>query len=51
MVTIDNDKYVQNDCWVLDTTGTNLMDVLAFDFIDNKRTFSNDIKEVLRYSA
>ena len=46
MVTIDNDKYVQNDCWVLDTTGTNLMDVLAFDFIDNKRTFSNDIKEV-----
>ena len=30
----------------MDTTGSNLMDVLAFDFIDNKRTYSNDIKEV-----
>jgi DNA-directed RNA polymerase II subunit RPB1 len=46
MVIKDNDKFVQNDCWVLDTTGTNLRDVLAFDFIDNKRTYSNDIKEV-----
>jgi DNA-directed RNA polymerase II subunit RPB1 len=46
MVIKDNDKFIQNDCWVLDTTGTNLRDVLAFDFIDNKRTYSNDIKEV-----
>jgi DNA-directed RNA polymerase II subunit RPB1 len=43
-----DDKFVQNDIWVLDTTGTNLMDVLAFEFIDNKRTFSNDIKEVFK---
>ena len=41
-----DDKFVQNDIWVLDTTGTNLMDVLAFNFIDNKRTYSNDIKEI-----
>ena len=46
MVAKDNDKFVQNDCWVLDTTGTNLMHILAFDFIDNKRTYSNDIKEI-----
>ena len=46
MVSRVDDKFVQNDIWVLDTTGTNLMDILAFDFIDNKRSFSNDIKEV-----
>ena len=39
-------KYTQSDVWVLDTTGTNLLEVLSSDFIDVKRTFSNDIKEV-----
>jgi DNA-directed RNA polymerase II subunit RPB1 len=39
-------KYTQNDIWVLDTTGTNLLEVLSSEFIDVKRTFSNDIKEV-----
>ena len=39
-------KYSQKDIWILDTTGTNLMDVLAFDFIDSTRTYSNDIKEI-----
>ena len=39
-------KFVQSDVWVLDTTGTNLLDVLAFEFIDNKKTYSNDIKEI-----
>jgi DNA-directed RNA polymerase II subunit RPB1 len=42
----DEGKYVQKDVWILDTTGTNLMDVLAFDFIDANRTYSNDIKEI-----
>jgi len=42
----DEGKYSQKDIWILDTTGTNLMDVLAFDFIDSTRTYSNDIKEV-----
>ena len=46
MVSKVDDKYVQNDTWVLDTTGTNLLDVLAFDFIDNQRTYSNDIREI-----
>tara|TARA_B100001057_G_scaffold149152_1_gene149077 strand:- start:7647 stop:9932 length:2286 start_codon:yes stop_codon:yes gene_type:complete len=39
-------KFVQDDIWVLDTTGTNLLEILSSDFIDVKRTFSNDIKEV-----
>uniref|UniRef100_A0A6C0JLL6 DNA-directed RNA polymerase n=1 Tax=viral metagenome TaxID=1070528 RepID=A0A6C0JLL6_9ZZZZ len=42
----DEGKYAQKDIWILDTTGTNLMDVLAFDFIDSTRTYSNDIKEI-----
>jgi DNA-directed RNA polymerase II subunit RPB1 len=39
-------KYTQSDVWVLDTTGTNLLEVLSSDFIDVKKTFSNDIKEI-----
>jgi DNA-directed RNA polymerase II subunit RPB1 len=42
----DEGKYVQKDVWILDTTGTNLMEVMALDFIDGYRTFSNDIKEI-----
>jgi intein/homing endonuclease len=39
-------KFVQKDIWILDTTGTNLMEIMALDFIDGYRTFSNDIKEI-----
>jgi DNA-directed RNA polymerase beta' subunit len=39
-------KYVTKNTWVLDTTGTNLIDVLALDYIDGSRTFSNDIREI-----
>jgi DNA-directed RNA polymerase beta' subunit len=39
-------KYSKKDVWVLDTTGTNLLDVLALEFIDYKRTYCNDIKEI-----
>lgn len=46
MVTKEDGKYVRKDTWVLDTTGTNLMDILALDYIDGNRTYSNDIKEV-----
>ena len=46
MVVKEDDRYSQKDVYVLDTTGSNLKDVLAFDFIDNKRTYSNDIREV-----
>lgn len=37
--------YKKHDIWVLDTIGTNMLDVLALDYIDSKRTFSNDIVE------
>jgi DNA-directed RNA polymerase II subunit RPB1 len=40
-----NGLYKKQDIWVLDTVGTNLLDVLALNYIDNTRTFSNDITE------
>jgi len=45
-VKMEEGKYIQHDIWVLDTTGTNLLDILAFDNIDYIRTISNDIREV-----
>ena len=39
-------KYVRKDAWVLDTSGSNLIDVLALDYIDYTRTVSNSITEV-----
>ena len=46
MVVKTDGKYVRQDTWVLDTTGSNLLDTLGVDYIDNRRTYSNDIKEV-----
>ena len=46
MVVKDESKYVKKDVWILDTTGTNLLETLALDYIDNTRTYSNDIKEI-----
>jgi DNA-directed RNA polymerase II subunit RPB1 len=46
MLVKDDEKYVKKDTWILDTTGSNLLDILALDFIDSTRTFSNDIKEI-----
>jgi len=42
----ENGIYKKQDIWVLDTVGTNLVDVLGLDFIDNTRTISNDILEI-----
>ena len=42
----ENGVYKKQDIWVLDTVGTNLIDVLGLDFIDNTRTISNDIVEI-----
>ena len=42
----EDGKYVKNDIWVLDTTGTNLMEALSLDYIDTTRTLSNDIREI-----
>jgi len=44
----ENGKYVRNDIWVLDTVGTNLLDILSLDYIDNTRTITNDIQEIYR---
>jgi DNA-directed RNA polymerase beta' subunit len=38
--------YKKQDIWVLDTIGTNMMDILALDYIDVNRTFSNSIMEM-----
>ena len=40
--------YAKKESWVLDTMGTNLLHVLGLDYIDTKRTVSNDIQEVYR---
>lgn len=41
-----NGVYKKQEIWVLDTIGTNLLDVLGIDYIDNSRTISNDIIEI-----
>nr|UZT28914.1 hypothetical protein [Nucleocytoviricota sp.]UZT29288.1 hypothetical protein [Nucleocytoviricota sp.] len=41
-------KFDKKELWVLDTVGTNLLDVLALDYIDKERTYSNDIQEIYR---
>jgi DNA-directed RNA polymerase II subunit RPB1 len=39
-------SYKKQEIWVLDTIGTNMLDVLGLDYIDKTRTFSNDIVEI-----
>jgi len=46
MVAKEDGKFVKKDTWVLDTTGTNMLDVLGTEFIDFHRTYSNDIGEI-----
>jgi DNA-directed RNA polymerase II subunit RPB1 len=36
----------RKDAWVLDTMGSNLLDILAIDEIDKNKTYSNDIVEI-----
>jgi len=38
--------YKKEDIWVLDTIGTNLLDVLGLDYIDSNKTISNDVMEI-----
>jgi DNA-directed RNA polymerase beta' subunit len=42
----EDGAYVKRETWVLDTKGTNLMDVLALDYVDVSRTISDDIQEI-----
>ena len=47
-ITKKEGNYVPTDIWVLDTVGTNLVDILGNDDIDYKRTVTNDIQETFR---
>ena len=42
----ENLSFKKQESWVLDTIGTNLLEVLGLDCIDQTRTISNDIMEV-----
>ena len=44
----DNGTYNRKEIWVLDTVGTNLLDLFALDEIDVYNTFTNDIQEIYR---
>eukprot|EP00592_Proboscia_alata_P008987 CAMPEP_0194354350 /NCGR_PEP_ID=MMETSP0174-20130528/2525_1 /TAXON_ID=216777 /ORGANISM="Proboscia alata, Strain PI-D3" /LENGTH=1496 /DNA_ID=CAMNT_0039123271 /DNA_START=499 /DNA_END=4985 /DNA_ORIENTATION=- len=44
----DEKGFYMTDEWVLETDGTNLMNVLAVEYIDPTRTISNDIVEVFQ---
>jgi DNA-directed RNA polymerase beta' subunit/intein/homing endonuclease len=46
MIVKEDSKYVRKDMWILDTVGSNLMDIFTLDFIDYTRTYSNDIREM-----
>jgi DNA-directed RNA polymerase II subunit RPB1 len=39
-------NYINKEIWVLDTVGSNLMDILAMNMVDTNRCYSNDIIEV-----
>jgi len=47
LVFIDG-SYQRKETWVLDSVGTNLLDLLALDYIDSNRTYTNDIQEIYR---
>ena len=44
----EDGKYQKKESWVLDSVGTNLLHVLALDYINVNETISNDIQEVYR---
>ena len=46
LVTKVDGKYEKKETWVLDTTGSNLLETLGLDYIDSIRTHSNDIREM-----
>jgi DNA-directed RNA polymerase II subunit RPB1 len=40
--------YKKKEIWVLDTVGTNLLDLLACENIDVNKTYTNDVQEIYR---
>ena len=47
-MTLEEGNYNKKDMWVLDTVGTNLMGVLALDYVDKNETISNSIMEIYK---
>ena len=45
---MEDGKFVKKETWVLDTVGTNLMQLLSLPDIDVTRTYTNDIQEIYR---
>ena len=45
---MEDGSFTKKETWVLDTIGTNLMDLLSLDNIDVSRTYTNDIQEIYR---
>jgi len=43
-----DDNFNKKEIWVLDTVGTNLLDLLALDNIDQNSVITNDIQEIYR---
>ena len=39
-------KYIKKEEWVLDTVGSNLLDILSLDFVDKTRCNTNNIIEI-----
>ena len=46
MLIKEEGKFIPKDIWILDTTGSNLLEIFGLGYIDYKRTYSNDIYEV-----
>jgi DNA-directed RNA polymerase II subunit RPB1 len=44
----EDGAYNKQETWVLDSVGTNLIDLLSLDYIDKYRTITNDIQEIYR---
>jgi len=42
----EDGKYHKQETWVLDSVGTNLLEVLSLDYINVNETTSNDIQEI-----
>ena len=45
---LEGSNYITQESWVLDTVGTNLIEILSRDDIDYSRTVSNDIMETYK---
>jgi DNA-directed RNA polymerase II subunit RPB1 len=45
---LEDGYYKRKETWVLDSVGTNLLDVLGLDYIDVYRSYTNDIQEIYR---